>query len=37
MRLDHVLAPRTATVHMTRAIRISRTDHYGVFADIELP
>jgi endonuclease/exonuclease/phosphatase (EEP) superfamily protein YafD len=36
MRLDHVLAPRTATVHMTRAIRIPRTDHYGVFADIEL-
>jgi endonuclease/exonuclease/phosphatase (EEP) superfamily protein YafD len=36
MRLDHVLVPRTATVHMTRAIRIPRTDHYGVFADIEL-
>jgi endonuclease/exonuclease/phosphatase (EEP) superfamily protein YafD len=36
MRLDHVLAPRTAIVHVTRAIRIPRTDHYGVFADIEL-
>jgi len=36
MRIDHVLAPRTATVHMSRAIRIPRTDHYGVFADIEL-
>jgi endonuclease/exonuclease/phosphatase (EEP) superfamily protein YafD len=36
MRLDHVLAPRAATVHMSRAIRIPRTDHYGVFADIEL-
>ena len=36
MRLDHVLVPRTATVHMSRAIRIPRTDHYGVLADIEL-
>jgi endonuclease/exonuclease/phosphatase (EEP) superfamily protein YafD len=36
MRLDHVLAPRTAIVHVTRAIRIPRTDHYGLFADIEL-
>jgi endonuclease/exonuclease/phosphatase (EEP) superfamily protein YafD len=36
MRIDHVLAPRTATVHTSWAIRIPRTDHYGVFADIEL-
>ncbi len=36
MRLDHVLVPRTATVHLTRAIRIPRTDHYGVLADIEI-
>jgi len=36
MRLDHVLVPSTATVHLSRAIRIPRTDHYGVLADIEL-
>jgi endonuclease/exonuclease/phosphatase (EEP) superfamily protein YafD len=35
MRLDHVLVSRTATVRMTRAIRIPRTDHHGVLADIE--
>jgi endonuclease/exonuclease/phosphatase family metal-dependent hydrolase len=35
MRLDHVLVSRTATVHMTRAIRVPHTDHHGVLADIE--
>ena len=35
MRLDHVLVSRTATVHMTRAIRLPRTDHHGVLAAIE--
>jgi endonuclease/exonuclease/phosphatase (EEP) superfamily protein YafD len=35
MRLDHVLVSRTATVRMTRAIRVPRTDHYGVLAAIE--
>jgi endonuclease/exonuclease/phosphatase (EEP) superfamily protein YafD len=35
MRLDHVLVPRTATVRMTRAIRLPRTDHHGVLAAIE--
>jgi len=35
MRLDHVLVPRTATVHMARAIPVPRTDHHGVLADIE--
>jgi endonuclease/exonuclease/phosphatase family metal-dependent hydrolase len=32
---DHVLVPRTATVHMARAIPVPRTDHHGVLADIE--
>jgi endonuclease/exonuclease/phosphatase (EEP) superfamily protein YafD len=35
MRLDHVLVSRPATVRMTRAIRVSRTDHHGVLATIE--
>ncbi len=35
MRLDHVLVSRTATVRMTRAIRLPRTDHHGVLAAIE--
>ena len=35
MRLDHVLVSRTATVSMTRAIRLPRTDHHGVLAAIE--
>jgi endonuclease/exonuclease/phosphatase (EEP) superfamily protein YafD len=35
MRIDHVLVSRTATVHMTRAIRVPRTDHHGVLTDIE--
>jgi endonuclease/exonuclease/phosphatase (EEP) superfamily protein YafD len=35
MRLDHVLVSRTATVRMTRAIRVPRTDHHGVLAVIE--
>jgi endonuclease/exonuclease/phosphatase (EEP) superfamily protein YafD len=35
MRLDHVLVSRTATVPMTRAIRVPRTDHRGVLAAIE--
>jgi endonuclease/exonuclease/phosphatase (EEP) superfamily protein YafD len=35
MRLDHVLVPRTATVRMTRVIRLPRTDHHGVLAAIE--
>jgi endonuclease/exonuclease/phosphatase (EEP) superfamily protein YafD len=35
MRLDHVLVSRTATVPMTRTLRVSRTDHHGVLADIE--
>jgi endonuclease/exonuclease/phosphatase family metal-dependent hydrolase len=30
MRLDHVLVSRTATVQMTRAIRVPHTDHRGV-------
>ena len=35
MRLDHVLVSRTATVRMTRAIRLPYTDHRGVLAAIE--
>jgi endonuclease/exonuclease/phosphatase family metal-dependent hydrolase len=35
MRLDHVLVSRTATVRMTRAIRVPDTDHHGVLAAIE--
>jgi endonuclease/exonuclease/phosphatase family metal-dependent hydrolase len=35
MRLDHVLVSRTATVPMTRTIRVIGTDHHGVLADIE--
>jgi endonuclease/exonuclease/phosphatase family metal-dependent hydrolase len=35
MRLDHVLVSRTATVPMARTIRVPRTDHHGVLADIE--
>jgi endonuclease/exonuclease/phosphatase family metal-dependent hydrolase len=35
MRLDHVLVPRTATVHSTRAIRLPQTDHLAVLATIE--
>jgi endonuclease/exonuclease/phosphatase (EEP) superfamily protein YafD len=35
MRLDHVLASRTATVFMARAIRVPHTDHHGVLAVIE--
>ncbi len=35
MRLDHVLVSRTATVRMTRAIRLPDTDHHGVLAAIE--
>ena len=35
MRLDHVLVSRTATVSMTRAIRLPPTDHHGVLAAIE--
>jgi endonuclease/exonuclease/phosphatase (EEP) superfamily protein YafD len=35
MRLDHVLVSRTATVLMTRTIRVPRTDHRGVLAVIE--
>jgi endonuclease/exonuclease/phosphatase (EEP) superfamily protein YafD len=35
MRLDHVLVSRTATVRMTRAIRVPHTDHHGVLAAIE--
>jgi endonuclease/exonuclease/phosphatase (EEP) superfamily protein YafD len=35
MRLDHVLVSRPATVRMTRAIRVPRTDHHGVLAVIE--
>jgi endonuclease/exonuclease/phosphatase family metal-dependent hydrolase len=35
MRLDHVLVSRTATVRMTRAVRVAHTDHHGVLADIE--
>ena len=35
MRLDHVLVPRTATVPMTRTVRIPGTDHHGVLAVIE--
>jgi endonuclease/exonuclease/phosphatase (EEP) superfamily protein YafD len=35
MRLDHVLVSRTATVRMTRAIRVPDTDHRGVLAVIE--
>jgi endonuclease/exonuclease/phosphatase family metal-dependent hydrolase len=37
LRLDHVLVSRTATVLMTRTIRVPRTDHRGVLAAIELP
>jgi endonuclease/exonuclease/phosphatase family metal-dependent hydrolase len=35
MRLDHVLVSQTATMRMTRTIRVPRTDHHGVLADIE--
>ena len=35
LRLDHVLVSRTATVPMTRIIRVPRTDHHGVLIDIE--
>ena len=35
MRLDHVLVSRTAAVPMARTIRVPRTDHHGVLADIE--
>ena len=35
MRLDHVLVSPTATVRMTRAIRLPHTDHHGVLAAIE--
>ncbi len=37
MRLDHVLVSRTAIVPTTRVIRVPRTDHHGVLADIEFP
>jgi endonuclease/exonuclease/phosphatase family metal-dependent hydrolase len=37
MRLDHVLVSRTAAVPMARTIRVPRTDHHGVLADIEFP
>ena len=37
LRLDHVLVSRTATVLMTRTIRVPRTDHHGVLAAIEFP
>lgn len=37
MRLDHVLVTRTATVHMTRALRVPDTDHHGVLVDVEFP
>jgi endonuclease/exonuclease/phosphatase family metal-dependent hydrolase len=35
MRLDHVLVSQTATVRMTRTMRVPRTDHHGVLVDIE--
>jgi endonuclease/exonuclease/phosphatase family metal-dependent hydrolase len=35
MRLDHVLVSQTATVPMARTMRVARTDHHGVLADIE--
>jgi endonuclease/exonuclease/phosphatase (EEP) superfamily protein YafD len=35
IRLDHVLISRTATVRMTRAIRVTHTDHLAVVAAIE--
>lgn len=35
LRLDHVLVSRTATVPMTRTIRVPRTDHHGVLAAME--
>jgi endonuclease/exonuclease/phosphatase (EEP) superfamily protein YafD len=35
IRLDHVLVSRTATVRMTRTIRVPHTDHHGVLAVIE--
>ena len=35
MRLDHVLVSSTATVPMTRAIRVPSTDYHGVLAAIE--
>jgi endonuclease/exonuclease/phosphatase family metal-dependent hydrolase len=37
LRLDHVLVSRTATVPMTRTIRVPRTDHHGVLAAMEFP
>jgi endonuclease/exonuclease/phosphatase family metal-dependent hydrolase len=35
MRLDHVLVSRTATVPVTRPIRVPYTDHHGVLVAIE--
>jgi endonuclease/exonuclease/phosphatase family metal-dependent hydrolase len=35
MRLDHVLVSQTATVRMTRTMRVPRTDHHGALVDIE--
>ena len=32
IRLDHVLVSPTATVRMTRAMRVPQTDHHGVLA-----
>ena len=37
LRLDHVLVSRTATVPMTRTMRVPRTDHHGVLAAMEFP
>ena len=37
LRLDHVLVSRTATVPVTRTMRVPRTDHHGVLAAIEFP
>jgi endonuclease/exonuclease/phosphatase family metal-dependent hydrolase len=37
LRLDHVLVSPTATVPLTRTIRVPRTDHHGVLAVIEFP
>ena len=37
LRLDHVLVSRTATVPMTRTIRVPCTDHHGVLTAIEFP
>jgi endonuclease/exonuclease/phosphatase family metal-dependent hydrolase len=35
MHLDHVLVSRAAAVPMARVMRVPRTDHHGVLADIE--